>query len=331
MAERRRKWQDNLRNECKTEKSPKKPKKIKMLKEKVYKEQNEELVLLKSINYLKESQGDIVKECSNSPPPLQKENATTPHQKPSDVENLTPTFRKPENYLAATADFLNKISPKSDQINMINTSCEEHNNINSCMTNQRQYNTKEIENKLQQVNTIQCTSTEVDTLAEEDKNELDSQNWGTFESCEVEVFIEPNFESNYDGNKNAETKKSMIPNLKIEDQARNEKVLEEGEIMEIDNVTLTKKTMIGAREQSALLAETSDEIRFASDSAQSADEELNPKRVVRRSKRKLNFNKSYLDFVDDDPYSLLLNEAFPSEESNIDLKKKRQAQVLWAN
>lgn len=71
-----------------------------------------------------------------------------------------------------------------------------------------------------------------------------------------------------------------------------------------------------------IFAETCDEIRFASDSdlAQSTDEELNPK------------NKSYLDFVDvDDPYTLLLNEAFPSEESNIDLKKKRQAQVLWAN
>lgn len=48
---------------------------------------------------------------------------------------------------------------------------------------------------------------------------------------------------------------------------------------------------------------------------------------VRKSKRKLNFNKSYLDFIDDDPDTLLLNEAFPSESSSFEISEESTSSV----
>lgn len=47
---------------------------------------------------------------------------------------------------------------------------------------------------------------------------------------------------------------------------------------------------------------------------------------VRKSKRKLHFNVSYLDFMaDDSDDTLLLNEAFPSESSSFEVSDETSA------
>lgn len=115
MAEQRRKWKDKLKEDCFAEKSPKKAK-IQIPHQEVYKEKEEKLVVLNSLDYcsnhdngqLEGDKGEKLQDLC-MPLPLENETVTIPVRKLKDnitVQNLTPTFRNPESYLAAAAEFL---------------------------------------------------------------------------------------------------------------------------------------------------------------------------------------------------------------------------------
>lgn len=93
--------------------------------------------------------------------------------------------------------------------------------------------------------------------------------------------------------------------------------------VEETNNTETKKE--GDERNGAILNENADEIVSTIDTESAhnvIEEKVEKKETVRRSRRKLKFNKSYLDLIAEDDPDTLLNKAFPSEESNLKLSEK---------
>lgn len=113
MADKRRIWRDKLRGDCFPQNPPKKSK-VQILQQDIYRKIDGKLVLMRSLDNMnnnEDGEPDELKSTSDN-----QDIVRTPDHRPKDVlENLTPTFRIPKDYLEATAEFFKEISPKLNE------------------------------------------------------------------------------------------------------------------------------------------------------------------------------------------------------------------------
>lgn len=330
MAEQRRKWRDKLKEDCFAEKSPKKAK-IQILHQEVYKEQKGKLVLLSSLDYCNNNddgqlEGHKGEKLQNlcMPLPLENETVTTPVQKLKDnipVQNLTPTFRNPESYLAATAQFLKEISPKFNETqenpkSKLNQACSIRSDTN---------NTTNIEEN----NNFDDLVLNISSTIEEHTTEVELDNFSCF-NIKGTVACDTNDDREISHNTftvEVCIESGVHEEEKLEEIKKNERTMAANKTIKSVEETINNETKKKTDERNgAILNENADEIVSTIDSESAGiviEENVEKKETVKRSRRKLNFNKSYLDFIaEDDPDTLILNEAFPSEESNLELSEE---------
>lgn len=316
MADKRRIWRDKLRGDCFPQNPPKKSK-VQILQQDIYRKIDGKLVLMRSLDNMnnnEDGEPDELKSTSDN-----QDIVRTPDHRPKDVlENLTPTFRIPKDYLEATAEFFKEISPKlnesqdKDDINIdviqgCITSDTNNFNFEHCIDNREQEIISNKNRETISLNTCDDSNIALNVFTAEVcvESKKSSENKNATLDWQLSN-KEENFEKDFKDNNH-----NKLPANKTN-----------GAILNDANADKIKSFINSESAQTVTKINKGKNYRKSTTPAPTG-KIMKKESICRRSRRKLNFNKSYLDFVaEDDPDIMLLNEAFPSEESNVELSEE---------